>query len=97
MNIRLSPSGKVVLEDAEEFRRFAVLVPHGTIPDDTVLAGLMRIEGGTHAWVPPATVLALQTVPDVAWRAKFDAMVAYAVGKGWTDAEGCFRAHIEET
>lgn len=96
MNIRLSPSGTVVLEEAEEFRRFAVLVPPGTAPGDSALAGLMRVEGRTHAWVRPAAVLALHPAPDAAWRGKFDAMVAYAASKGWTDAEGCVRAHIEE-
>ena len=96
MNIRLLPSGEVVLEEAAEFRRFAVLVPAGTDPATSPLAGLMPVEGG-HAWVPRATLLALHPGADADWLQRLDAMAAYAAGKGWTDAEGRIRAHIEHS
>ena len=95
MNIRLLPSGAVVLDEAEDFRRFAVLVPPGTEVAESPLAGLMRLERG-YAWVPPVTVLALRGAADPGWRQGFDAMVAFAAGKGWTDGESRIRAHIEE-
>ena len=94
MDIRLLPSGEVVLEDADDFRRFAVLVPEGTVLADSALAGLVRIEGD-HAWVPPGTVTGLHPDAGPDWHRQFDGMVAFAAGKGWTDADGHIRAHIE--
>jgi len=97
VNIRLTTDGTVVLDAAEDFRHFAVLVPAGTVPAETALATLMQLEGGSHAWVPPAAVLALHPTADADWRERFNAMVAYAANKGWTDPQGRICAHIEDS
>jgi hypothetical protein len=95
VELRLLPSGEVRLEGADEFRRFAVRVPRGVDARTSPLAALVTLDGA-HAWVPPETVRALHPAADAAWQQGFDAMVAYASGKGWTDGAGRIRAHIEE-
>ena len=50
-----------------------------------------------HGWVDPDWIVG--AVGDLAenddWRANFNTMIAYAVSKGWSDAGGALRAHIE--
>lgn len=55
--------------------------------------GLLETE---HAWIEPEVVrtLAEGRVGDD-WDDRFDAMVAFATGKGWVDTEGRIRAHVE--
>lgn len=95
MEICLLPSGAVLLEQPDDFRHFAVRVPAGVDASASALAALMAIDG-QHAWVPPETVRTLHFDADAAWQQELDAMVAYAASKGWTDAAGRIRAHIQE-
>ena len=71
---------RVALDEADDFRALEVVV-----------------EIGGHAWVAPETLarLAGDAAVDPDWQARFDAMLAFASGKGWTDAAGHVRAHVE--
>jgi hypothetical protein len=95
--IQLSGAGGVTLEAPEDFRRFAIAAPVG-IDRAAALAGIARLEGEDHAWVSPAALRRLSPLTgDAGWEAGFTAMLDYAHSKGWTDAEGAVRAHIEAT
>ena len=67
--------------------------------DDDVAAAAIAAAGlgtvdGDYAWLDAA---ALQAAGDSSaeWTARFDGMLAYAAGKGWTSADGArVRAHI---
>lgn len=58
------------------------------------LTATARMDGETHAWIAPERLRALAVPQPPDWAGQFDAMVAYAAGKGWTDADGALRAHI---
>jgi hypothetical protein len=95
MLVRVAADGAVTLEEADNFRRFSVGAAPGA-PLARALEGIARLEGEAHAWVSPAALrrLAPQAAqPD--WEEGFGQMLAYAASKGWTDAEGAVRAHIE--
>ena len=90
MRLRVAADGAVTLEEPDDFTRFAVLATPGA-----TLAGVARREGN-HAWVPPAALRRLAPhagAPD--WEQGFGRMLAYAGSKGWVDAEGAVRAHVE--
>jgi hypothetical protein len=95
--IRLSGTGGVTLEAPEDLRRFAIAAPAG-IDRAASLSGIARMEGDDHAWVSPAALRRLSPLAgDAGWEAGFTAMLDYACSKGWTDADGAVRAHIEAT
>jgi sugar phosphate isomerase/epimerase len=50
-----------------------------------------------HVWVAPETIrgLAGDRASDPAWREALEEMLAFAASRGWTDAEGRVRAHVE--
>src|SRR5215212_8251519 len=52
------------------------------------LAELGRMDGPGHAWIAPERVRALAGDVPPGWNEDFAATVAYAAGKGWTDASG---------
>ena len=62
--------------------------------------GLARSPGGTdtgHVWLDVAE-LGRRAHPsdDARWRTRYDAMIAYAADKGWTDdTRSVVRAHLE--
>lgn len=88
---------RVTLEAPEDFKGFKVLATgEGAALADAV-APLGRLEGDDHAFVQPEALIELAgpLADDPDWRERFGAMVAYARGKGWTDASGAIRAHIE--
>jgi hypothetical protein len=59
-------------------------------------AGLGTVDGD-HAWLPVAELRAAGD-GSARWLTDFDAMVAYAAGKGWGSADGsALRAHIVRT
>jgi hypothetical protein len=68
--------------------------------DDERLAGVLaphgRLEDG-HAWIATEAVVELAgDAVDDAWRAGFDAMLAYARDKGFLAEDGSeIRAHLE--
>jgi hypothetical protein len=56
-------------------------------------AGLGTVDGD-HAWLPVAELRAAGG-GSASWLTDFDAMVKYAAGKGWSNADGsALRAHI---
>lgn len=101
MIIELAP-GHCAVTDADDCTRLHVATGLATIQETGAAlrdAGIGRIDDdGTHALIDLGRLRALAgaaaTRPD--WGARWDAMVAYATGKGWVSADGrCVRAHIE--
>ena len=76
-------------------------------PDDTEVA-LVEPDAFTafdalvqipeHLWVRPDVLIALagSRAEDPEWRRQYDAMVAFATSKGWTDEQGRIRAHVKQ-
>ena len=56
------------------------------------------VEVPAHLWVLPEVLLSLAgpRADDREWRDKYDAMVAFATSKGWTDEQGRIRAHVTQ-
>ncbi len=91
----------VALRDPAAFDRFSVEVAGegsveqvAAVVDDVALG---RVEpDGDHLVVDP---LALRRLAGGAatrdWERGFEGMCAYAAGKGWVEADGGIRAHIE--
>jgi hypothetical protein len=50
-----------------------------------------------HVWVTQDEVVALagELAADPDWQAGFEKMVAFARSRGWIDAQGRIRAHVE--
>lgn len=95
MLLRVAADGTVTLEEADNFRRFSVGAAPGA-PLARALDGIARLEGETHAWISPAGLRRLAPqAGQPEWEDGFGKMLAYAASKGWTDAEGAVRAHIE--
>ncbi|MGW1546859.1 hypothetical protein [Streptomyces sp. NPDC002346] len=65
-----------------------------------VAGGLARSTGGAdtgHVWLDVAELgRRAHTSGDAQWRTRYDAMIAYAADKGWTDdTRSVVRAHLE--
>ena len=95
MLLRVAADGAVTLEEADNFRGFSVGAAPG-VPLARALDGIARLEGDTHAWVSPAALRRFAPqAGQPGWEKGFGKMLDYAASKGWTDAEGAVRAHIE--
>ncbi len=92
--VRIEDNGSVCLREAADLRCFSISMPV-TEAARTVLAELGQLDGPGHAWIAPEQVRALAGDVPSGWIEEFAATIAYAVGKGWTDASGALRAHIE--
>ena len=97
MIVRLSPDVPPVLVDVDRLDRLHAESP-GPIGD--MMAGtLCRVDDdGEHVWLDIAVARAAgaETADDDDWPAGYDAMIAYARSKGWTDEAGTHvRAHVE--
>ena len=97
MQIVVSRDAPAQLQAPDAFDRFAVVAGPGVGLDlQRALEGIARIEDGTHAWVFPMAVRKLAgRANDQAWNEAFDAMLAFAAGRGWLASDGAIRAHIE--
>lgn len=89
---------QVVLHAPEDFTSFAA---DTSLPPD-VLAdalpdGMLLDENQGHVWIDPQRLrqLAGRWAADEQWSTRFEGMIAYAAAKGWTDAHGRIRAHLE--
>jgi hypothetical protein len=91
---------RIELREPEEFSRFSVVI-EGSGPeplaDLVARVGLGRLaDDGQHVVVDPAAVRALASdAATPTWDEGFAAMVSYAAGKGWVEADGGIQAHIE--
>lgn len=93
MLLRIGADGAAVLEEAGEFTRFAVAL-HPAAPAGALAAVARR--DGAHAWIAPETLRRLSPMgADAAWQTGFAAMLDFARSRGWVDAEGAIRAHVE--
>lgn len=94
MIVRLTPEDSPRLDEVEDFTGFKAVAPAGD--DLRALArkcGLVDA-GGAHLWVDPNWLLSQRPNED-AWRESLAGMIGYAESKGWLDASGRVRAHIE--
>jgi hypothetical protein len=100
MIIRIDAQGQVTLHDVANLKAFSMTGPRPDAPARHRLAeaGVDLTDDAGHGFVAASTVSgwahAAGPVPQ-GWQADFDAMVAYATSKGWTDDEGRLRAHTE--
>jgi len=89
----------VELLDADNFREFSVVasadLDAATLADGAAQVG--RAEGDDHVFVDRAKLVALAgaSAESEEWQKSFEGMVGYADSKGWVDADGAIRAHIE--
>ena len=93
MIVQVGADGTVRLLEPGDLRRFSIAMPD-TDAARAVLATVARPDGRDHAWIAPDQVRALAGPVPPGWDEQFAATVAYAAGKGWTDADGALRAHI---
>ncbi|MDO9707173.1 hypothetical protein [Paracraurococcus lichenis] len=96
MIIHVSTAG-ARLDAPEDLKAFKVLVAEGLHGE--ALAAALGPAGrldGDHAWISPDWLRAASgRAGDAAWVQGFEAMLAYAAKKGWVDAAGAIRGHIE--
>ena len=96
MIVVLSPTAPAELTDLDRLDRLHATSP--TSLDDVVFPDWCSPDDdGEHVWldVDACRELGATTMGD-AWRSEYDAMIDYAVGKGWTDPAGAkVQAHVE--
>jgi hypothetical protein len=100
MKIHISNSGSARLEEADDFKGFAVLAQGPASNAAAMAKGLpagISLEGDSHAWVGVDWLKSALDIPARADRAEnFEKMLAYARSKGWTKGDPeAVRAHIE--
>jgi Arc/MetJ family transcription regulator len=98
MYLQVDPIGRsATLADADDFRAFAVRVDGPATARAAVAEALVELGelSGDHAFLDADAVRRLAGEPGERWLADFDAMIAYATSKGWTDDTGRVRAHLE--
>lgn len=100
MIIRIDAQGQVTVHDPTNLTAFSICGPQ---PDAQARhrlaeAGVELTHDAGHGFVAASTVRgwaqATGPLPE-GWQADFDAMVAYATSKGWTDDVGRLRAHTQ--
>ncbi|MCI3273465.1 hypothetical protein [Streptomyces cylindrosporus] len=86
------------VRDAGDLKRLSVVVAGEAADEeiDRTSAPLARLLSPTHAWVSVRELRAACAREDDAdWVREFDAMVAFAASRGWTDGTGTrLRAHV---
>ena len=95
MIIAIDASGRVVLNEATDFKGFKVTAPN---TDGAFLTKALAAAGhfdGSHAWISQAWLTDQGKAHGAAWREGFDKMAAYAQTKGWIE-NGAIRAHVEK-
>ncbi|MGK0741303.1 hypothetical protein ACSHWG_05405 [Leucobacter sp. Z1108] len=92
-------STPIQLLDPENFREFSVILassePIEALNDHIQSIG--RLEGEGHLFVDKNALIELagNLGTSAAWLENLEAMTTFAESKGWTDASGAIRAHIE--
>lgn len=101
MIVTIAKDGGVALHDIENFRGFHVAsawprAERARAAEALEAAGAGLMPNGDHAWIDPAWLIRSGQALGSAWREQFDAMLAFARSKGWTDAQsGAIRGHVE--
>jgi hypothetical protein len=93
MIVQVREGGACRLAEAEVFDSFKAELAGGVQPSGQPACGVWD-EGGAHLWVD-AEWLRAQGPSSLDWGGKLDQMLAYAGRKGWLDARGRVRAHVE--
>ena len=90
-----SPSTGTRLLEAEDFKGFKLRLS-GAAETRPSIDGVRFVDDG-NVLIGVDLVPALPGAPDTAeWRGGYQAMIAYAAGKGWIDeATNAIRAHVE--
>jgi hypothetical protein len=91
---------QVLLAEPDDFGRFSVVVEgagSSSLAEVVRQAGLGRLrEDGDHVAVDPVALRSLAGAAATdTWDEGLAAMVAYAAGKGWVEADGAILAHVE--
>lgn len=102
MILLLSPDVPPVLSDVERLDRLHAESP-GPLAE-MMTGSLCRFDDdGAHVWLDIAVAraagveAACERGDDDEWPGNYDAMIAYAASKGWTDGGGTHvRAHVEQ-
>lgn len=95
MIIAIDASGKVMLNEASDFKGFKVTAPN---TDAAFLTKALAVAGrfdGSHAWIAQDWLIDQGKAHGATWREGFDKMAAYAQSKGWIE-NGAIRAHVEK-
>jgi len=94
MIVRASVQG-VVVEDPRNLTALSLTLDGEGA--ETTAARIGEWADPDHLVVPARTLVELAgpVAADPEWRAGFDAMIAYATSRGWVDADGGVRIHVE--
>lgn len=99
MIVRLAADAPPALADLERLDRLHAESP-GPLAD-MAPGPLCRFDDdGEHVWLDIAAARDVGSTrsDDAGWVVRFDAMIAYATSKGWTDDTGTHvRAHVERS
>jgi hypothetical protein len=97
MYVHVRPDFTVTLEEAQDFKRFKLVVapPRGDEARlKSALAGIATLSSEGHAWISEAWLRRHDAAPG--WQEGLDAMIAVAKKYDWVDEEAkAIRAHIE--
>lgn len=97
MYVHVKPDFTVALEEAQDFKRFKLVIaaPRGEEARlKSALAGIAQLGDEGHAWISEAWLRRYDAAP--AWQQGLDAMIAVAGKYGWVDEKAkTIRAHIE--
>ena len=98
--IRIDRTGKVTVDDQENFRAFSMLIM--AQPEDldriaAIVEPAIKLDGQGNAWIEADAVTAwANRANDAAWRGSFDRMVDFARQHGWIQDEPLrIRAHVK--
>jgi hypothetical protein len=101
MYVETDLTAAAVLREPDDFRSLKVVVnapgdDRGRLADALASVGRLDGEGNAFLEIEALKRLAGDRAADAEWLGSFDAMVGYARGKGWVDADGAaLQAHCE--
>jgi NAD(P)-dependent dehydrogenase (short-subunit alcohol dehydrogenase family) len=96
MRVHLTHAGGITLSEPSVFNRLDVRVdPQAPQQLEQAIARIGQRDGAEHVRLAPAVLRFLSGhAGEAEWEANFDAMIGYAASKGWLDAQGRVRAHL---
>jgi hypothetical protein len=97
MRVEVLP-GEARVAEPEDLTRLSVQVAAGVELEGVALelGGALRFESATQAWIDQEWLRSQAGYDAPERRADFDAMVGFARGRGWVDADtGAIAAHVE--